>query len=478
VELSLAVYEEITGTSPLPPVEADSSDRRKHRRMPFGFRATIQPMRKGAEGPLTVVMVRDISLAGISVLHEEALKQGSSFIIEFKGCRDLPVRIRCTAVRCEQGGTGGTQYVIGATFDELLTKEFPPLPKEQPLPPLSDQVRIPGKLIKSETELEKKAAPATAADAIAKALHAATAPATAAPPAAFKGQPVKPLSVQTRILGRLAKSDAETERKAAPTTAAPSTSVPAVASTATPPSDAESEALAMLLEEPVSPQKEAENPPSDQPRILDGPVDSDTETENNPAPTAQASELEPTAKAPPKDEAVHSPNDQARILERLTNANSEAETTHVPSSASVDDSAARPSPAKAHSTAAPAAAIRSDASASPAQRAPVFSARSQAKPVKEMSIVRDAEAGSEQAIGKNRQIVAGVKSLLLHQKETLRRQAHEMETLRGELAQLKRMVAQLQAKADADDKAISELAAFVAKEAGEIGPDAKGSEAA
>ncbi len=248
--------------------------------MPFGFRATIQPMRKGAEGSVSVVMVRDISLAGISVLHEEALKQGSAFIIEFKGCRDLPVRIRCTAVRCEQGGTGGTQYVIGATFDELLTKEFPPLAKEQPLPPLCEQARSPGKLIKAETELEKKAAPASAADAIAKALHAAPAAATtAAPAAAPKGQPGKPPSVQTRIPGRWAKSDAEAERKAAPSTAAPSTPVPAVASTATPPPDAESEALAMLLEEPVSPQKGSENPPSDQPRILDGPVDSDAETE-------------------------------------------------------------------------------------------------------------------------------------------------------------------------------------------------------
>ncbi|MGD0461207.1 MAG: PilZ domain-containing protein [Tepidisphaeraceae bacterium] len=458
MELSLEAYEEITGTSPLPPVEADGSDRRKHRRMPFGFRATIQPMRKGVEGPPTVVMVRDISLTGIGVLHEEAIKQGTSFVIEFKGSRDRPVKIRCTAVRCEQGGMGGTQYVIGATFDELLTKEFPPLPKEQPLPPLSDQARVQGRLIKSDAELGKKAAPPTAADAVAKTPHAPTAPATAA--AAPKPEPVKPPSDQTRHLGGSAKSDAEKERKAAPSTAAPSTaapstSVPATASTATPPSDAQSEALATFLEELASTRQVSENPPSDQTRILDRLVNSDTETEKKPAPatavpTAHASESEPAANALPKDEAVNSPSDQARILERLTQTNSEAQTKRVPLAASGNGSAATP----------------------------IFSTRSPAKPVKEMSIVRDTEAGAEPAIARNHEVVAGVKSLLLRQKETLKKQAHEIEALRGELAQLKRKVTQLQAKADADDKAIAELAAILAKEAGEVGPDAKGSVAA
>jgi septal ring factor EnvC (AmiA/AmiB activator) len=64
-------------------------------------------------------------------------------------------------------------------------------------------------------------------------------------------------------------------------------------------------------------------------------------------------------------------------------------------------------------------------------------------------------------------VVAGVKSLLLQQRETLKKQEHELETLRTELAQSKRKTAQLQAKADADEKAMTELEAFLAKEGGD-----------
>ncbi len=208
MELALAVYEEITGTTPLPAVEGEDSDRRKHRRMPFGFRATILPTRRGVEGPATVVMIRDMSLAGISILNEDALKNGTNFTIEFKGQRERPVKIRCTAVRCEQGGTGGTQYVIGATFDELLTKELPPLPKEEPLPPLSDQSHIRGRLIKPDSEIAHHTG-------VADGFSDNSGPAPAQPfSVTSQPEPDQPAPELTRIYGRLIRPNSEFEKAA------------------------------------------------------------------------------------------------------------------------------------------------------------------------------------------------------------------------------------------------------------------------
>ena len=94
-----------------------------------------------------------------------------------------------------------------------------------------------------------------------------------------------------------------------------------------------------------------------------------------------------------------------------------------------------------------------------------------------MSIPRNPETHSEQTGVKN-DVVAGVKSLLLQQRETLKRQDQEMEALRTELAQVKRKATQLQAKADADQQAMSELENLLATESGEIGPDTNESVAA
>jgi hypothetical protein len=129
VEVSLAVYEEITGLPELPPpVDEADYERRKYRRVPFGHRATISLI--GTESPddestRDVVVVRDVSISGMSFLHAEAIRPGTPFLVEFRGHQDRSVKLRCTAARCEPGGSGGTQFVIGASFDELLTRELP-----------------------------------------------------------------------------------------------------------------------------------------------------------------------------------------------------------------------------------------------------------------------------------------------------------------------------------------------------------------
>jgi hypothetical protein len=126
VELTVGIYEEITGETELPsPVTAADHDRRKHRRVPFGQRATITTQRKGVNDPPSVVMVRDVSVGGLSFLNAEPVKPGTPFVIEFRGHRDRTVKFRCLTKRCEAGGSGGTQFIIGATFEQMLTAELP-----------------------------------------------------------------------------------------------------------------------------------------------------------------------------------------------------------------------------------------------------------------------------------------------------------------------------------------------------------------
>jgi hypothetical protein len=195
VEIPVAIYEEITGLSDLPPpVDEADYERRRHRRVPFGHRATISLDRKGGDATPAVVMMRDVSSAGVSFLHGEALKAGLPLVIEFKGYQDRPVKLRCMVARCEAGGAGGVQFVVGASFVELLTKEAPP---QKP-------IEIP-KLV--------ELAPAETVVAEARPLE----PLKLEPTPEILPHADKPISVkdQVRIIDRLKKSAHEAE-KAAP----------------------------------------------------------------------------------------------------------------------------------------------------------------------------------------------------------------------------------------------------------------------
>jgi hypothetical protein len=142
VELPLEIYEEITGFDALPPpVDQADHERRKHRRIPFGCRVMIFPERKTGDNTPCVAMVRDMSVGGLSMLISEPLKPPTPFVIEFKGHRDRPVKMRCTSARCETGGFLGTEYVVGAAFDELLSTVLTPQElheKDPPVAPLVD----------------------------------------------------------------------------------------------------------------------------------------------------------------------------------------------------------------------------------------------------------------------------------------------------------------------------------------------------
>jgi len=126
VNLPSELFDEITGLGDLPPpvTEADC-ERRSHHRFAIGSRATICGLRRGVEGPPSIVLMRDVSVAGVGFLHNERMREGDAFVIRFAGKNGRRVGIRCFVNRCEAGGTGGMQFVIGATFQVLLEVKEP-----------------------------------------------------------------------------------------------------------------------------------------------------------------------------------------------------------------------------------------------------------------------------------------------------------------------------------------------------------------
>ncbi len=492
MELALAVYEEITGSSELPPpVDEADFERRSHRRMPFGFRATILPTRKGVEGPASVVMVRDISVGGVSILHEEALKQGTQFAIEFKGTDDRPVRIQCTAVRCEQGGTGGTQYVIGATFDELLTKDLPPAAKEEQVAPLSDQSHIPAKPIKSQTQEQPAPVPvATEAQPVAE--ESPNAQSVEPPAASTADSPVASTAEPP------AASTAELPVASTTELPAQSATEPPAASTAEP-LEEPAEILEWLNEAESSAEKpreemEKQTPPVSSESKEEAVVQAQTQQEPAAAPEDQAKilgrltkpEPETAANSPHPAEPAKPAGDPPKTSGRLFRPKSEAEKKSKRASAeSEEEVAAPPPPAKPAAPAAPAVPagpIWTDVPESPAPVPITLSPTVMTEPVqpaeavKPMSIVRDALVLAGPAAAKNHEILTKVQSLLSTQKLTLENQDREIQTLIAEAEELKRKISQLQTKSDADDKSIAELAAFLSKEVGDAGPKEKQNE--
>ncbi|MDB5355948.1 MAG: hypothetical protein JWN24_2401 [Phycisphaerales bacterium] len=120
MELSQQQFAEITGFCVLPVAGGAPSDRRKYARVPFGSRARISSLQEGIEGIDSVVVIRDISIAGMSLLYSEPMEAGEEFVIQFSGEHGWPARILCCARRCESGGSGGTQYIIGASFEMVI----------------------------------------------------------------------------------------------------------------------------------------------------------------------------------------------------------------------------------------------------------------------------------------------------------------------------------------------------------------------
>ena len=439
MEISVRIYEEITGQSDLPPpVDEADYERRKHRRVPFGHRATITPERKGFDNTPTVVMVRDVSVGGVSFLNDEALKPGTPLVIEFKGHQDRPVQLHCAVARCETGGSGGTQFVIGASFDALLTKE---LPLQAPSETL--------KLVEAAPPEPKKPEPVPQAKPIPAAAKAAEVKPTPAP------QPLVDETIsaedQARIAERLKKPAHEPAKPEAAPVAAVAPSAPAPVKTSALFKAADPAAAKKASEEywsddqPTLAMPEAAAPKA--PPEMSEPVfrvvplpDPEPETEPEQKPET-ISELEDEPEPEPGSELGTEPEPYTEIPHKET-----------------------PPPEIQHN-------------APPQKEIPQPKIQPQEPAHKEIpQRATPVAAAPHPQIhdhhGKSHEVLARVKELLVKQEQSIEKQRkelkeqrerseNEIKSLRAELEDTKAKLEEVRSKSDEDESAIAELESFL-----------------
>jgi hypothetical protein len=149
VQLSKKLFAEITGVDLVSLANREQqADRRSHGRIPFDRRARIFPLMEGVGEGGSAVLIRDISLGGIGFLHAEAIGVGDEFVIRLLTAVDEPIDIQCAARHCEMGGTCGSQFAVGATFELVLNR------------PLSDSVAPESELpVEQEPLIDQPAEP-------------------------------------------------------------------------------------------------------------------------------------------------------------------------------------------------------------------------------------------------------------------------------------------------------------------------------
>ncbi len=146
MQLSRKLFAEITGVQ-LGECLQGEVDRRAHRRVAFDFRARIFPLMEGAGEAGNAVLLRDISVMGIGFLAPDPISIGDEFVVRLPTTNEKPVDIQCAARRCELGGTCGSQFVVGATFELVLDR------------PLSDAVAPESEVIVETEPLVDQPAP-------------------------------------------------------------------------------------------------------------------------------------------------------------------------------------------------------------------------------------------------------------------------------------------------------------------------------
>jgi hypothetical protein len=95
-------------------------ERRQAARIAFGQRTLICRDSGPAAGVWQTVMLQDISQRGIGFLSDEPIPGGQTFMLKLTDKEGDTLRIRCIIRRCERGGFGGTAFLAGAEFQQVI----------------------------------------------------------------------------------------------------------------------------------------------------------------------------------------------------------------------------------------------------------------------------------------------------------------------------------------------------------------------
>jgi hypothetical protein len=129
--LSEELFQEICGICLIDP-RNDGSERREHPRVDLGRRTTVISRKEHRPGPAYVAIIRDMSLKGVALLQSEEVHIGDEFILDVARFVGRTLGVRCRVERVEPGGSGGTQFVVGATFTSLIESAEDLIPAPEP----------------------------------------------------------------------------------------------------------------------------------------------------------------------------------------------------------------------------------------------------------------------------------------------------------------------------------------------------------
>jgi hypothetical protein len=129
MHMSQELFERIVGThslgtpgkaAVLPVGCRRAPERRKAVRVAIGKRTQIRRDSGSGAGNWATVMVRDISVGGLALLSEDEVGIGETFVVRLPQRDGKMARIRCATRRCEPGGFGGTAFLVGASFEQVI----------------------------------------------------------------------------------------------------------------------------------------------------------------------------------------------------------------------------------------------------------------------------------------------------------------------------------------------------------------------
>jgi hypothetical protein len=119
VELPPVLFEDVTGV-PAASANPTAGERPVANWVFLGQKTTL--LREPDADLSTATRIRRISVQGIGLLHEQAISIGEEFTLLLPRPQRSPVSVRCSSVRCEEGGDG--LYRIGAVFIAVLSDEY------------------------------------------------------------------------------------------------------------------------------------------------------------------------------------------------------------------------------------------------------------------------------------------------------------------------------------------------------------------
>jgi len=133
MQLSTQLFDRIVGISSsreqdrrgtvLPAGCRKAPERRQATRIAFGQRTLICRDSGPTAGVWETVMLQDISQRGVGFLSDEPLPAGETFMLKLTDKEGESIRIRCEIKRCERGGFGGTAFMVGAEFQQVIANQ-------------------------------------------------------------------------------------------------------------------------------------------------------------------------------------------------------------------------------------------------------------------------------------------------------------------------------------------------------------------